>query len=442
MPAIAFHTLGCKVNQYDTQAMRELFLAAGYESVPFSSDADVYLINTCTVTGTGDKKSLQLARRIRREHPVAKLILCGCLAQKQGEALLAATGADLILGTQFRGQVVSLLEKVQKEGKPFCAVAPFPPGMAFEQLAITHVSEHTRATVKIQEGCDNRCTYCIIPSVRGPIRSRPLQDLRKEVLRLRDAGFVEIVLTGIHLASWGRDWPGSGLTLLDAIREVHEVDGIQRIRLGSLEPVIATEAFANTLKALPKVCPQFHLALQSGSDTVLARMKRRYNTAQYLRAADNLRKAFPHAAFTTDVLTGFPGETEAEYLETRALIEKMGYARIHVFPYSPREDTPAALFPGQLTPAQKEQQARELIALGEHVARKYLESWLDQETMLLPEEKIRGCWEGYTPEYIRVTLPPDAVCRSGVLLPVRLTGFRPGGMLAVPLSGSLQKHSI
>lgn len=434
---VAFHTLGCKVNQYDTQAMRELFLAAGYEAVPFSASADVYVINTCTVTGTGDRKSLQLARRVRREHPSARLILCGCLAQKQGQVLIEETGADLILGTQFRGEVIPLLERVLRENRPLCAVAPLIPGMPFERLAITHVSEHTRATVKIQEGCNNRCTYCIIPAVRGPIRSRELPDLRNEILRLRDAGFVEIVLTGIHLASWGRDWPDSHLSLIDAIRTVHEVDGIARIRLGSLEPVIATEAFARALKDLPKVCPQFHLALQSGSDTVLARMKRRYNTAQYLRSADNLRKYFPHAAFTTDILTGFPGETEAEYRETREMIERMGYARIHVFPYSPREDTPAAGMPDQLSPALKEQRARELIALGEQVARRYLESWKNMDTVLLPEEKVHGCWEGYTPEYIRVTLPPDAECSGGMLCPVRLTEPGAGGMYAVPL-GSVQ----
>ncbi len=434
---IAFHTLGCKVNQYDTQAMRELFLAAGYEAVPFDGPADVYLLNTCTVTGTGDKKSFQLARRIKREHPDSLLILCGCLAQKLGEELLSRTGADLVIGTQYRGEAVTLLEKVRREGKPLCAVSPLLPGMPFEPLNITDVSERTRATIKIQEGCSNRCTYCIIPSVRGPIRSRPLDDLRREVIRLRDSGYVEIVLTGIHLASYGLDFPASapdlrkassGSSLLDAIRTVHDVEGIQRIRLGSLEPVIATEEFCQALKLMPKVCPQFHLALQSGSDSVLARMKRRYNTSQYLRAVDNLRSVYPHAAFTTDILTGFPGETEAELNETRAFIEKIGFARIHVFPYSPREGTPAASMPGQLSPAEKERRSRELIALGERVSRHYLETWLNQETVLLPEEQVDGCWEGYTPEYIRVTMPPDSPCQSGVSCRVRLTGFIPRGM--------------
>ncbi len=427
MPTAAFHTLGCKVNQYDTQAMLELFLAAGYEEVPFDGPADVYVLNTCTVTGTGDRKSLQLSRRIRRQHPGALLVLCGCLAQKQGEKLLKETGADLVLGTQERGRVVALLEQVIREGKPLCAVSPLLPGMPFEPLAVSRLSGHTRAAVKIQEGCDNRCTYCIIPSVRGPVRSRPLSDLRQEILALRDAGFVEIVLTGIHLASYGRDLPDRP-SLLDAIRVVHDVEGIRRIRLGSLEPVVATEAFCEGLRDLPGVCPQFHLALQSGSDTVLARMKRRYNTAQYLQAAERLRSVFPLAAFTTDVLTGFPGETEEEFRETQTFIEKMGYARIHVFPYSPREDTPAAVMPGQLSPAEKERRARELIALGERVSRRYLSLFELREAELLPEERIRGCWEGYTPEYIRVTLPPEASCRSGVPCRVRLTGYTGRGM--------------
>lgn len=433
---VAFHTLGCKVNQYDTQAMRELLIQAGWDPVSFQEEADAYVINTCTVTGTGDRKSLQLARRIRREHPYAKLVLCGCLAQKQGESLLAETGADLVIGTQYRGQIAELMARVLAEGRPFCAVSPLSAGIPFEPLSISDVSEHTRATVKIQEGCDNHCTYCVIPSVRGPIRSRPLEDLRTEVIRLRDAGYSEIVLTGIHLASYGREIPGNALTLLDAVRTAHDVEGIQRVRLGSLEPVVATEEFCRALGELPGVCPQFHLALQSGSDTVLARMKRRYNTRQYLTAVDRIRNVYPHAALTTDILTGFPGETEKEYQETRDFIERVGYARIHVFPFSPREGTPAASMPNQIPQEVKERRTRELIALGRRVSRCYLETWLGRETVLLPEEVIRGRWEGYTPEYIRVTLSQEAVCRSGVSVPIRLTGFTSEGMSAELITDS------
>ncbi|MBQ7850861.1 MAG: MiaB/RimO family radical SAM methylthiotransferase, partial [Clostridia bacterium] len=310
MKTVAFHTLGCKVNQYDTQAMLEKFRAAGYEVVPFEGEANVYVINTCTVTGTGDKKSMQLTRRLRREHPDSQIILAGCLAQRKGKELLE-TGARLIIGTQHRNEVVTLLEKAVAEGTAISAVNELNETTPFEELSIASQDEHTRATLKIQEGCNNHCTYCIIPSVRGPIRSRPLAEITAETKRLAAAGFTEIVLTGIHLSSYGKDWK-DGTTLLDAIRAVHAVEGVQRIRLGSLEPTIATEEFARTLAMMTKVCPQFHLALQSGSDTVLARMARRYNMRMYMEAVANLRAAFPMAAFTTDVLTAFPGETEEE----------------------------------------------------------------------------------------------------------------------------------
>jgi len=427
LSTVAFHTLGCKVNQYDTQAMLELFRAAGYAIVPFHGQADIYVINTCTVTGTGDKKSMQLTRRLRREHPESHIILCGCLAQRKGEELLE-TGARLILGTQRRGEVVTLLEQAVREDRQICAVDALTTATPFETLTITDQAEHTRATLKIQEGCNNHCTYCIIPSVRGPIRSRPLADIAAEARRLAQAGFRELVLTGIHLSSYGKDLH-DGTTLLDAIQAVQDVPGVKRIRLGSLEPTIATAEFSSRLARMDKVCPQFHLALQSGSDTVLARMARRYNARMYLDAVDNLRAAFPHAAFTTDVLTGFPGETEEEYQETRRMIEKVGYAKIHVFPYSQREGTKAAVMPGQLPNALKDQRARELIALGETTARSYQESWLGRTApVLLEEQDEAGNWLGYTPEYIQVTLPDCPARRSGAVVTARLTAIDGEGM--------------
>ena len=433
MNTVAFHTLGCKVNQYDTQAMLELFRAAGYAVVPFSENADVYVVNTCTVTGTGDKKSMQLTRRLRREHPESEIILCGCLAQRKGEALLD-TGARLILGTQRRSEVVTLLEKAVRDGGQICAVDALTTQTPFESLTITDQEDHTRAILKIQEGCNNHCTYCIIPSVRGPIRSRPLEEVAAEARRLAEAGFRELVLTGIHLSSYGRDLEG-GATLLDAIQAVQDTAGVLRIRLGSLEPTIATEEFAARLAAMDKVCPQFHLALQSGSDTVLARMARRYNTRMYRDAVENLRRAFPHAAFTTDVLTGFPGETEEEYRQTRDMIRFVGYAKIHVFPYSQREGTPAATMPGQLSTAEKERRARELIALGDETARAYRESWLGQTVpVLLEEQDTQGRWLGYTPEYIQVTVPDSPACHQGVLVRVTLTSLTEGGMAGCMLS--------
>ena len=426
MKTVAFHTLGCKVNQYDTQAMLEKFRAAGYEVVPFDAAADVYVINTCTVTGTGDKKSMQLTRRLRREHPDSAIILAGCLAQRKGDELLES-GAKLIIGTQHRDQVVELLDKALADG-PFSAVNELNVATPFEELTITTQDEHTRATLKIQEGCNNHCTYCIIPSVRGPIRSRAISNIREETERLVAAGYTELVLTGIHLSSYGKDL-GDGSTLLDAIRAVHEVEGVQRIRLGSLEPTIATVEFSQALAAMPKVCPQFHLALQSGSNTVLARMARRYNMTMYMQAVENLRAAFPMAAFTTDVLTCFPGETEAEYQETRQTIRDVGYAKIHVFPYSPREGTKAAVMPGQLSKAVKEQRTRELIALGEETAAAYQAQWLGKESTVLIEEKIGDAWHGYTPEYIPVIIADCPACVPGRIVTVRLAESTGEGMV-------------
>ncbi len=434
MKRIAAHTLGCKVNQYDTQAMLELFQREGYQAVPMEEEAEAYLINTCTVTGVGDKKSLQLIRRIRREHPSSRLIVCGCMAQYRGEELLSL-GADLVIGTRRRGEVVSLLQQVTETGQPLCAVSPLGEAEPFEPLTVSAQEERTRAVLKIQEGCDNRCTYCIIPSVRGPIRSRPLNDIREEVERLSESGFPEIVLTGIHLCSYGRDLGGQ-ISLLDVIQTVQSVPGVLRIRLGSLEPTVATQCFAAALKSSDKLCPQFHLALQSGSASVLARMRRRYNPDQFRQAVKILRDAFPHAAFTTDVMTGFPGETEAEFRETADLIREIGFSRIHVFPYSPRPNTPAASFPGQLPRALKEERARELIVLGNQVARDYLETWRGLESTLLPERQEEGCWEGYTPEYIRVRLNPEASCVQGRPVRIRLTEPAPQGMNGIVMEAS------
>lgn len=425
---VAFHTLGCKVNQYDTQAMLEIFKAHGYEVVPFHEKADVYVLNTCTVTGTGDKKSIQLARRLRRTYPESAVVLCGCLAQRKGKELLE-TGARLIVGTQRRGEVVDLLEQALSEGTSLCAVNELNATTPFESLSVTAQEEHSRAILKIQEGCNNHCSYCIIPSVRGPIRSRPLQDVAAEAKRLADAGFVELVVTGIHLASYGRDLK-DGTSLLDALQILQDTPGILRIRLGSLEPIIATPAFAEKLKQMDKICPQFHLALQSGSSTVLARMQRQYNAAQYLRAVENLRAAFPHAAFTTDVLTGFPGETTQEVDETREMIRKVAFARIHVFPYSPREGTKAAVMPGQLSTAEKETRARSLIALGNEMSEAYQHQWLGRTSSVLLEKCENGFWVGYTPEYIRVSLADCPALHQGQVVDVRLTALCEDGMMA------------
>ena len=426
MQTVAFYTLGCKVNQYDTQAMLEKFLEAGYEVVPIEEKADVYVINTCTVTGVGDKKSLQMLRRVQRQNPNGEIVLAGCLAQRMGEEL-SSTGARLILGTQRRAEVVTLLEDAVARNLKTVAVDSLT-SVPYEPLTIRAQEGHTRAVLKIQEGCSHKCTYCIIPSVRGPVRSRPLNEINLEAKRLSDAGFVELVLTGIHLASYGKDFHNN-ITLLDAIRAVHDVEGIRRIRLGSLEPNVASQSFVDALKELLKVCPQFHLSLQSGSDSVLNRMARGYSPAQYEEAIGRLKEAFPNASFTTDILTGFPGETEEEFRETVSACRRIGFSRMHVFPYSQRAGTKASQMPAQLPRALKEQRARYLIALGDELAAEYHRSLVQTVQPVLLEEMLPdGRMQGYTPQYVHVKVSGGT---QGQIVPVLLTEADEEGMAGI-----------
>ena len=422
MKTVSFTTLGCKVNQYDSQAMLEQFEQHGYAAAKPGIAADVYVVNTCTVTGTGDKKSMQIIRRCRRRNPQAELIVTGCLAQRLGEEL-RETGARLILGNQYRSRVVELLEKAVAENTQIVAVENVE-GVPYEPLSIHNHEGHTRAVMKIQEGCDNHCTYCIIPSVRGTIRSRPLEAIREEAEALAKAGFQELVLTGIHLTSYGRDLEGRP-SLAEAVKAAC-VEGITRIRLGSLEPRVANDAFVEALKDMPQLCPQFHLALQSGSDSVLRRMKRGYNTTQFMAAVERIRAAWPTAAFTTDVIVGFPGETEEEFEETLAFSRAVGFARMHVFPFSPRETTPAADMPDQISEHVKAERVRRLIALGDELAKNYHERFLGQTVPVLVEELHKeGGMVGYTPEYIHVRVPEG---NSGTVYNVRLTALTEEGM--------------
>ncbi len=402
MSTVAFYTLGCKVNQYDSQAMLEQFLRAGYEARGFHERADVYVINSCVVTGIGEKKSLQAVRRAMKKNPQAEVILAGCLAQKDAEGLLER-GLRLVIGNQRRNEVVTLLDEAVANETQIAAVDSVLR-VPFEKMEIANFDGHTRAVMKIQEGCDRYCAFCIIPYVRGGIRSREVADVRAEAMRLSEAGYSEVVLTGIHLSSYGRDLEGAG-TLLDAVRAAAEAPGIRRIRLGSLEPVIATEEFVTELAKITKLCPQFHLSLQSGSDRVLKAMRRRYTAEEYLAAARRLQAAFPGCALTTDVITGFPGETEEEFLETMAFCREAGFARIHVFPYSRREGTPAASMEGQLPKAVREERARRLIALADELADGYRKSLLNTVQDVLFEEESGEGASGYTPQYVEVWAP-------------------------------------
>jgi len=398
MKRIAVHTLGCKVNQYDSEAMLELFEKDGYTAVSMDEEAEVYLVNTCTVTGTGDQKSLKLIRKLGREHPDADIIVAGCLAQRDVERV-TLPGVRVVLGNQRRSEVVELLNEAREKDCVISAVGNLK-NAPFEYLCVTRHEGKTRAVMKIQEGCDRWCTYCIIPSVRGPVRSMPLVQVRAEAERLAKAGYCELVLTGIHMASYGRE---SGDTLIDAIRAVHDTEGVMRVRLGSLEPVVVTEEFCSALREMPKVCPQFHLSLQSGSDGVLRRMRRRYTAQEYMDALQRLRDALPGCAITTDVLTGFPGETEEEAQETLAFVEKAAFARIHVFPYSRRAGTVADRMPDQVPQNIKHERAGKLIELGNKLEAAYAKELVGSNQQVLFEvETDDGMAEGYTMQYVRV----------------------------------------
>ena len=408
----AFCTLGCKVNQYDTEAMRELFENAGYETVDFSEPADVYVVNTCTVTQTGDKKSRQMISRAHALSPAAKIVVAGCYAQRAPEEVLALPGVSLVIGTKDRAHVVELVEALRQEKTT--AVSDLRTERVFEPLTASREGR-TRAHLKIQEGCDRFCTYCIIPYARGPIRSRPLSDVRAELQKLAEAGFREVVLTGIHLMSYGRDLEAD-ITLLDAIAQADDIAGIRRIRLGSLEPQMLSEKFISAIAGNPKICRQFHLSLQSGSAGVLARMKRRYTPEEYAECVRRLRTAMPECAITTDIIVGFPGETEAEFEETLAFARAVSLARIHVFPYSRREGTKAAEMPGQLSRAVKAERAARLGALAEELASEYAERFVGTEQEVLFEEREGKCLAGHTGTYLRVLAPcaDDALCNRFV----------------------------
>ncbi len=422
MKKIAAYTLGCKVNQYDTEAMMEAFERAGYAAVPFQEPADVYLVNTCTVTGTGDQKSMKAIRRVAREHPDCAVVVCGCLAQRKAEKLAAMDNVRLVVGVQRRGEVVALLERALSEGTTINAVAPLR-GAGFENLFVSRHEGRTRATMKIQEGCDRYCSYCIIPTVRGPVRSMPLSEVAEEATRLGAAGYREIVVTGIHLASYGR---GTDETLMDAVRAVHDAPGVRRVRLGSLEPMTVTEDFAREASQLNGLMRQFHLSLQSGSEAVLGRMRRRYTPEEYLRAADTLRRFMPDCAVTTDIIVGFPGETDAEFDETLAFAERARLARIHVFPYSRRTGTVADRMDGQVDEAVKKARARQLIELGNRLERRFVSGLIGTvQEVLFETDAGEGLCEGYTGQYVRVR----AAAMPGQIARVRLE--RADGALAL-----------
>lgn len=426
---VAFHTLGCKVNQYDTQAMQEKFVQKGYEVTNFNEVADVYVINTCTVTSLGDRKSRQMIRRANRLNPNAVIAVVGCYAQTAAQEIMDIPGVNLVLGTGDRNRIVEYAERVQSTGTPINGVFDIMEVREFEEMPITSFEEKTRASLKIQEGCDRYCSYCIIPHARGPVRSRRPEDVIKQVHSLVNAGFQEFVLTGIHVASYGKDL--DGVELLSLVKDIHAIEGVKRIRFGSLEPTLLTQDFVQALKDMSKVCRHYHLSLQSGSDSTLKRMNRKYSTAQYREIVDRLRRCIPDVAITTDIMVGFPGETQQEFEETMDFVKAIGFSRIHVFKYSPREGTPAANFRDQITENIKEARSHELINLGKEMEASYLKSFIGKKELVLFEEESRdrkGWYEGYTDHYIRVAVQGHEGL-IGTIVPVRLEEMNHGKMI-------------
>jgi len=399
---VAFYTLGCKVNQYETEAMSELFQKAGYTEVEAEEVADVYVINTCTVTSLSDKKSRQFIRRSRRNNENAIIAVVGCYSQISPDEVKKIEGVNLILGTNERKLIVEFVEDLASF-EQVVKVEDIMSVSEFEELEIENVKGRTRAFLKIQEGCNQYCTYCIIPYARGKIRSRKLENIQKEAQRLSGNGFKEIVLTGIHVASYGKDLENA--TLLDAIKLVHEIDGIERIRLSSVEPRLMSDEFLNGIAALPKVCHHFHMSLQSGCDTILKKMNRKYTTEEYFDIVQKIKTVLPNSALTTDVIVGFPQETDEEFQTTLEFVEKVGFSKVHVFKYSPREGTPAAKMEGQVHPDKKSERSQKLIALAEKLEKDFLNQFVGKEMNVIFETdfaKGTGQIEGFTDNYIKV----------------------------------------
>lgn len=405
----ALHNLGCKVNAYETEAMQQILEEAGYEIVPFSEYADVYVINTCSVTNMADRKSRQMLHRAKKQNPDAIVVGAGCYVQTKEAQALVDESIDIVIGNNKKHELVSLLQEYEASHRKTACVADINhEKQAYEELSLSRTAEHTRAFIKVQDGCNQFCTYCIIPFARGRVRSRELPDVLQEIRTLAKSGYREVVLTGIHLSSYGVD---NGESLLHLIEAVHELEGIERIRLGSLEPRIVTDAFTKRLSELPKICPHFHLSLQSGCDTVLSRMNRRYDTAEYEAGCALLRRYFEHPAITTDVIVGFPGETDEEFETTERYLERIHFYEMHIFQYSRREGTKAAAMPDQVPEAVKKERSEKLLALGHKMSEEFRRYYLGRQVTALLEEEFlydgKRYYTGYTKEYVKVAVETE-----------------------------------
>ncbi len=422
----AFYTLGCRVNQYETQAMEEQFRNAGYEIKSFDDECDVYVINTCTVTAESDRKSRQIIRRTAQvKKPTSIVVVCGCYSQGNPADILAIDGVDIIIGNSGKTDICTLATQYLKEKREKVLVTDIMAVSDYEQASITN-SDRTRAFVKIVDGCENHCSYCIIPSVRGKIRSRAKEDIISEVRKLSDNGYKEVVLTGIETAAYGKDFKKNGTSpLSELIRDVASVEKIGRIRLGSMEPTVFTEEFVREIADIPKLMPHYHLSLQSGSDAILKLMRRKYNTSQFLSIIERLRHYIPNVQLTTDIIVGFPGETQELFEDTLDFIEKCGFSFIHIFPYSKRNGTPAATMSGQIEKTAKKERVITLENKMNSIRDKILGEFVGKKTQVLLETQTDTYIDGYTPEYIKVKIPLNSACDliSGNIVNVIITGM-------------------
>lgn len=401
MKTVAFHTLGCKVNQYDSQALAGMFIDRGYQVVPFEEPADVYVVNTCTVTNIGDRKSRQMIRRAVRTNPESIMVVTGCYAQVAGEEVSAIEGVDLVVGTAGRESLVDVVEDLAGQRGLRYLVGNIEEANHFEEIPASGQGR-TRAYIKVQEGCRDFCTYCIVPYARGPLRSRPADGVIEQARRLIDSGFQELILTGTHLGAYGRDCPAEG-TLADLVARLAVIPGLARLRLSSVEPADIEPDLIDVLATHDPVCPHLHIPLQSGSDNILERMGRRYDTADFALLVDAVRRTVQDVSVTTDVMVGFPGETAEEFDQSLRFVEEIGFAGLHVFKYSPRKGTPAADYPDQISGDEKENRSRKMIALGKKLKTEFASRYVEKTVEVLAEETVgEGLWTGYTPNYIRV----------------------------------------
>lgn len=404
MKKAALHNLGCKVNAYETEAMQQMLVQAGYEIVPFTEKADVYVINTCSVTNMADRKSRQMLHRAKSKNPDSIVVAAGCYVQTKEQEAACDEAIDIIIGNNMKHELVERIAEFEKERQDVCAVIDINDRQQeYEELFLETTGEHTRAFIKAQDGCNQFCSYCIIPYARGRVRSRKMENVLEEVNRLAKAGYQEVVLTGIHLSSYGVD---TGESLLELIQKINEIDTIKRIRLGSLEPRLITREFTEQLAKVEKICPHFHLSLQSGCDETLKRMNRKYTAEEYAASCEILREYFDHPAITTDVIVGFPGETEEEFATTKAFLERIHFYEMHIFKYSKRQGTRAAVMEDQIPEEIKTVRSSELIELGEKMSQEFREYYKNTTQEVLFEEKVtlngEEVYVGYTKEYVKI----------------------------------------